>query len=400
MILQYNNSSRKITENNIPMKPGIYDGISNADYHGGPGISVSGLKLIAERSPLHFKASRDAKQNADQGEEKESAALRIGTAFHMLMLEPAEFTRTYTLALRPMDVPGALMEKAELVALVDKLNASRLPKLSATGTKQEVAARIMEAAPWSDREDVEAMDGKALKAAVDRLNEKRPGLLSTTGTIPQLLQLLRENGQAVTWWDDVKAEWLRNNAQRQVLTQEEFDQLRAMRDAVMAHPAARALMTNCPGTAERSVYWTDPATGELCRCRPDFWRDDGILVDLKTTDDASPEGFARSVVKFRYDLQDPFYLDGVAQAIKQSRSKMKTPQVFIFLAVEKEFPHAVAVYRLDDASRALGRADYQRHLVNYAECTRADKWPGYGELIQNITVPQWHANKLAPLIGA
>lgn len=70
-----------------PQAPGIYAGLSNADYHAGPGISKSQLDTLA-RSPLHFWAKHIAKQ---QGTRVETAAMRFGTAVHTAILEPEDF---------------------------------------------------------------------------------------------------------------------------------------------------------------------------------------------------------------------------------------------------------------------------------------------------------------------
>jgi exodeoxyribonuclease VIII len=66
------------------MNPGIYENISNAEYHGGPGLSASGLKLLAW-SPAHYKyAPRE-----------ETPAMREGTAIHSAVFEPERFAADY-----------------------------------------------------------------------------------------------------------------------------------------------------------------------------------------------------------------------------------------------------------------------------------------------------------------
>jgi exodeoxyribonuclease VIII len=408
------------------MQPGIYDGISNADYHGGAGVSKSMLDVLAERSPLHLFHMRTAAN--DNGP---TAAQAIGTAFHALILEPEEFVKTYCLGLRQSDVPDAIESRDQLVKMVEELNKGRLPKLSASGKKEELAARIFDALPESVRtdhvrNDLQAASQAELKTHIETLNETRHGLLPTTGTMDQLAAILRENGQPVRLWKDVKAEWLANNGHRTVLEPEEWDQLHRMRDAVMAHPAARALLTAVPGRAEQSVYWVDEETGELCRCRPDFWREDGLIVDVKTTEDASPAGFAKSVANWRYHVQHPYYVDGVNAALKQSKRKpswMKADKVrgFVFLAVEKSacvvngVAKGVAVYVLDEddailteagekvpyiSSVTLGRNLYRDALRKYAACNRSGVWPGYGEKIQPLRVPAYEFTKHAQLVSA
>jgi exodeoxyribonuclease VIII len=367
------------------MKPGVYDNIPNDEYHGGPGISKSGLDLI-HRSPMHYHAVVTAANDNRQP----TPAQAIGTAAHALILEPAEFTKQYCLGLRRQDVPAAIDDREELVAMVAKLNEGRLPKLSTSGSKAELVERIREAKPEHQELDVtqlDAMKGADLKAILDGLNQARHGLLPTSGSRHDLAAILRANGVEVTLWSDVQAEWLANNGTRSVLTQEQWDMLHGMREAVMAHPAASALLSKLPGKAELSVYWSDAVTGSLCRCRPDYWREDDLLVDLKTTEDASPEGFSKSIANYRYDVQAAYYLDGVNQATGRK------PRQFVFIAVEKKPPYAVGVYTLDAETLMLGRAQYQADLRTYAECVANDNWPGYGDKIQKISMPGWHANK-------
>lgn len=372
------------------MKPGVYEGIPNAEYHSGPGISKSGLDLV-HRSPMHYHAVVTA-----ANDHTPTAAQELGTAAHALILEPDVFTNTYCLALRRSDVPDAIDDREVLVEMVAKLNEGRLPKLSSSGNKDELVARIISEIHANDPTDYDMLSGSKisdLKAMIAAENEKRPGLLSTSGSRHELAELLRANGQQVTLWSDVWEEWQQNNPGRIILSPEQWDQLHAMANAVHSHPAAGALLTGCPGEAEKSVYWNDATTGVLCRCRPDWWRDDNVIVDLKTTEDASPEGFAKSMANYRYDVQAAYYLDGIQKATR------KRPKAFVFIAVEKKPPYGVGVYVLDADSLELGRAQYQHDLRIYAECVRTGEWPGYGDKIQTISLPAWHANKNAHLVG-
>lgn len=70
------------------MKQGFYDGISNDDYHGGPGISSTKLKTFY-KSPLEFK------HYFIDGNFKVTPALKFGTKFHEMILEPKEFEANY-----------------------------------------------------------------------------------------------------------------------------------------------------------------------------------------------------------------------------------------------------------------------------------------------------------------
>jgi hypothetical protein len=148
----------------------------------------------------------------------------------------------------------------------------------------------------------------------------------------------------------------------------------SMAAAVREHPAASLLLHS--GKAEQSFWWDDKTTGMRCKCRPD-WMTGATLVDLKTTGDASPAGFAKSVANFRYHVQANHYLAGTFA------------ERFIFIAVEKTYPFAVGVYELDAAAMAHGAELRRRNLATIADCRAINEWPGYGAGIEPLSLPGW-----------
>lgn len=62
--------------------PGIYGGISNADYHANPALGSTSLKTLATKTPAHYQW--------DKAHPKTSDAFDLGTAVHSLILEGDE----------------------------------------------------------------------------------------------------------------------------------------------------------------------------------------------------------------------------------------------------------------------------------------------------------------------
>lgn len=181
---------------------------------------------------------------------------------------------------------------------------------------------------------------------------------------------------------DGKAAWAEAAAGgATLLSAADWDLLLGMDGAVRAHVGANRLLTR-RGTAESSVLWVDEATGIECKCRPDYLTHDGWIVDLKTTEDASPSGFAKSAYNFRYHVQAAWYLEGI-------RRSGVEPRGFVFVCVEKKPPYAVACYMPDDAMLAAGWAEATRCLNRIAECRAADSWPGYGDTVHVLSLPAW-----------
>ncbi|WP_421930022.1 PD-(D/E)XK nuclease-like domain-containing protein [Nitratireductor rhodophyticola] len=168
-----------------------------------------------------------------------------------------------------------------------------------------------------------------------------------------------------------------------LLTAPDFDSVLAIRDAVHADQWINSIITGGKPLIEASGYWIDEATGELCRCRPDLYREDlGVIVDVKSTQSAHPDAFARSVVNYGYHAQEAHYSDGW-------RALGKPVEGFVFLGWEKKSPYAYGVYELPPSIVDEGRAAIRTALDTYHECQKAARWPSYGEGVQELSFKRW-----------
>jgi hypothetical protein len=175
------------------------------------------------------------------------------------------------------------------------------------------------------------------------------------------------------------------------LLRHEYEQVQAMAAAIRQHPIAGPLFKPGTGIPEQSIFWTDPATGVRRRCRPD-WRKPlpglTLCADYKTTPDASPDAVSKTIEKYAYHQQDPWYTDGIYAAFDP-------PDVrFIFVFQSKTPPYLVTVRELDQQARDIGRARNEKALRVYADCAATDTWPDWtGPIteIPTIALPTWAA---------
>jgi exodeoxyribonuclease VIII len=171
------------------------------------------------------------------------------------------------------------------------------------------------------------------------------------------------------------------HADKEIISLETYNMVSRMRDAVRAHPIASELLR--VGLAEQEARWTDEMTGAPCKLRNDWFNTSTrLIVDLKSTEDASEEAFVRSAFKYRYHVQSAFYFDGAT-------ANGMDPQGFVFIAVEKTPPFLVNVFYADEEFMAAGRIAYHSDLERYVECISTNEWPGYDPKIKPLTLPAW-----------
>lgn len=172
----------------------------------------------------------------------------------------------------------------------------------------------------------------------------------------------------------------------------------AMRDALLAHPAAGEFLRG-PGVNELSLVWEEREAGVLAKARIDRVGTVGewpIVGDFKTARDASRHAFERAIHTFRYHVQAAHYLAGLEALVPIPAGNPF--RRFVFFVVENEAPWAVAVYELDDAALAVAEAERQRYLRTWRECNETGVWPGYSDSIELCSLPAW-AFKTATAAG-
>ena len=111
--------------------------------------------------------------------------------------------------------------------------------------------------------------------------------------------------------------------------------------------------------------------------------DEGIILDLKTTDSADPELFAKKVIGLGYDFQAAVYTFAAEQAYGK-------PFRFLFAAVERKAPYTVAVYEADEFMQAEGRRKFDEAIKIYKECKDSGEWPGKEVTITPLSYPSWY----------
>ncbi|MDX2369708.1 MAG: PD-(D/E)XK nuclease-like domain-containing protein [Colwellia sp.] len=163
---------------------------------------------------------------------------------------------------------------------------------------------------------------------------------------------------------------------------EQREEAEIMAAAINSDSIAASLFDGCK--MEESIFWTDSATGLKLKSRPDARKivndKESIIVDLKTTKDASPRKFAWSCIDFGYYWQAAtlkLALESIGQEMKE----------FIIVCVENSAPYATAIYVMEHDAINQAVSDLRRWYKAIAECQKTDVWPGYG--VQTLGMPKY-----------
>jgi hypothetical protein len=162
-----------------------------------------------------------------------------------------------------------------------------------------------------------------------------------------------------------------------ILTNDQFEEVLNMVENIKKHEIVTTLLDEA--VFEKSIFWTDKETGLQFKARPDIWAAK-MVVDVKTTSDASEYAFQRSAMNYDYFLQ--------AGMMYEACQVIGRPfEMFVNLVCEKEEPYIPAVYMMNSDSVQYGIDQFHKLKKQLKECLETDKWPAYP--VRELTVPKY-----------
>ena len=175
-----------------------------------------------------------------------------------------------------------------------------------------------------------------------------------------------------------------------LVTEDLFDQAVGMGTSIIANPTAYQMFKDCTHR-EESIYVTLRMNGIMrkIRIRPDAYGPN-FYISLKTTKDASPNGFVREANNYMYALSEALYYDIISQVMKS------ITQGYI-IAVESAKPYNCAVYDIlaDPSFLDYGRYLYKRAIKIITDTTSTGHRQGYeyfhpeGKSVFSLGVPEY-----------
>jgi hypothetical protein len=186
------------------------------------------------------------------------------------------------------------------------------------------------------------------------------------------------------------AAWEEENGDKFAITSDELHKANLLRQHVFANPKAAEMLVG--GMAEVPLTWVEQAEdGELYnfKGRADYiktFNDTMLVIDLKTTQDASYKSFQRSVVNWDYSLQAAHYQRGV---------EILHPDYdvhFVWVVIEKQAPYGCAIYTCTSEIYEHGNSLKAEGLKNLSEGSKGDpkihSLP-YGTDAKPMKLPAW-----------
>lgn len=170
------------------------------------------------------------------------------------------------------------------------------------------------------------------------------------------------------------------------LSPDQLEMGKAVIRKLQAHPTIQAGILH--GLVEHSIFWIDEATGLWCKARPDVIPiDSGMVVDLKTTTDASLGKCIKAISEYQYHIQMALIKEGLA-ALGYPMSD------FVLLFVEKSRPYSINHKPVATWAIEYGQMQIRRTLDRWAECLEAGEWTGYEDDEVEIGLADWQAKSL------
>lgn len=277
------------------------------------------------KSPAHYHAKYI------KGIKKVTKSMQSGSLLHMSILEPDKYYNEYCLEPK--------IENFDAINILDDWKAiAKELGLPISGRKEDLKQRIFNIKP--------------------ELKEKD--------------------------WDYIKSNYLQG---RIPINELEWATIQNCKESLEYTPSIKKLFS-LSGFREKLMWIYDDKYNILYRFKCDFYTDTGIIVDVKKCKSASERDFSKKIYFENLYVQAAMYYD-LLQKLSELDKTIKKPKAFMFLACEMESPHIWQPYTLNAAALDAGEVMYKKAIIRLLECFKENKWPGYSNKIQDITLPHY-----------
>lgn len=167
---------------------------------------------------------------------------------------------------------------------------------------------------------------------------------------------------------------------------DDFEGYCAAAEAIRVQLAERGIVLD--GRSEQAITWVEHTDFGDVTCKAMFdhvWLDTGLIMDLKTTADASPSSVERIAENLGYGIQSSAYTRALAALRPALAGRIK----YAFAFCETDEPYALNLCEPDGVFRELGERRWQRAVREWARCTHDNHWPSYGPASNQLTAPTW-----------
>lgn len=315
--------------------------ITNSEYHADSAIGSSGLKLI-NRSPAHYWAAYIDPERKSS----DKKAYLSGRAWHCAVFESKDFQKRYAI-------------DHDANKLTNKAKALK-----------------------------EALQCKSFEEAFEKLTPIYDA--STTKAGKQAIEEARFLGKIPIDGDDFlwASDWVVKHFGKEILSEEKFKEIQKSAAIAHQHPETRKIFAEQNGFAESSIFTLLDEFGLTVKIRPDYMimpcenYPNGLIVDGKSTQDASADAFGKSIWRYDYGLQAAFYT-----MVFQKEFGTSARPDFLWMAQELESPHAVKYWQAPDHLLDYWDLKIAGLLATAAECQARASYPAYSEDVEFAQLP-------------
>lgn len=296
-----------------------------------PTVGVTALCTFLE-SPKHYHYKYIQKKK------EETAAMREGTQFHQLVLEPEKFYQNYFTDLMIPEGTAALRTVDDLKEFIESKGQK------AKGKKEDL---------------------KTLASA-----------------------LLPGDGSVIIYDDWVEM----NTADKEFISKTKWDMFHEMRESVMAHKFTQRYLE----FGKKELLVEGEIQGFHVRGRIDWLVDEPSLPYVIVID---PKKCASAKFhRFRNDILERWYFVQAALYCKLIEMQYKKPVLHVWMACEATGPKIVETYSANEAVIEAGERAYSVAFPRLKECLETNNWPGYSDgVVVNMDLPSYGFDKIAAM---